>query len=265
MDAPKNWKNKAFNRRPTVWMGKRSREQILFAYLIIFVIDTFFNCFYTIQIEEETGQVIFIDSKNQRKTYIDPRLAFAQENSPKSIGDIRQRFDANTTAFQVLHGKDLTGKIAVVTGANTGIGFETARSLAYFGCRVLLACRSQAKAEEAIEKIRVERNAAGERCSFVPLDLESLASVEKATQIIKSKVSHIDMLILNAAVFALPYTQTVDGLETIFQVCHLSHFYLCELLEGLLDSRSRVVVVSSESHRWVFTIAYCSSPNLWLL
>lgn len=149
----------------------------------------------------------------------------------------------------MLHGQDLSGKVAVVTGANTGIGFETARSLAYFGCRVLLACRSQSKADEAIEKIRTERNAAGERCSYVPLDLSSMESVKKAAQIIKSQVSHIDMLILNAAVFALPYTQTVDGLETIFQVCHLSHFYLCELLEDMLDGRSRVIVVSSESHR----------------
>lgn len=149
----------------------------------------------------------------------------------------------------MLHGQDLSGKIAVVTGANTGIGFETARSLAYFGCRVLLACRSKERAEEAIEKIRAERNAAGERCSFVPLDLASLESVKQAAQIIKSQVDRIDMLILNAAVFALPHTQTVDGLETLFQVCHLSHFYLCELLEDLLVNRTRVIVVSSESHR----------------
>lgn len=176
-------------------------------------------------------------------------MAFAVENAPRNISEIRQRFDANSTAFQVLHGQDLSGKVAVITGANAGIGFETARSLAFFGCRVLLACRSQNKTEEAIEKIRKERESAGERCTFIPLDLCSMRSVKQAAELIKKEVSHIDMLILNAAVFALPYTQTEDQLETTFQVCHLAHFYLCKLLEDCLDHNTRVVVVSSESHR----------------
>lgn len=171
------------------------------------------------------------------------------ENTPQNINEIRQRFDANSTAFQVLHGQDLSGKVAVITGANAGIGFETARSLAYFGCRVLLASRSKEKTEEAIEVIRKEREAAGDRCSFIPLDLCSMQSVKQAAQLIKKEVNHIDMLILNAAVFALPYTQTEDQLETTFQVCHLAHFYLCKLLVDCLDSRTRVIVVSSESHR----------------
>lgn len=193
--------------------------------------------------------MIYIDRKNDKRTYIDPRLAFAVENVPRNISEIRQRFDANSTAFQVLHGQDLSGKVAVITGANTGIGFETARSLSYFGCRVLLACRSEERTQEAIEKIRKERDSAGERCSFIPLDLCSMRSVKQAAQLIKKEAKHIDMLILNAAVFALPYTQTEDELETTFQVCHLAHFYLCKLLEDCLDSRTRVVIVSSESHR----------------
>lgn len=205
--------------------------------------------FFPIQIEESTGQIIYIDKRNNKQTYIDPRLAFAVENIPQNINEIRQRFDSNSTAFQVLHGQDLGRKVAVITGANTGIGFETARSLAYFGCRVLLACRSKDKANEAIEKIRKERESAGERCTFIPLDLTSMQSVKHAAQLIKNEVNHIDMLILNAAVFGLPYTQTEDHLETTFQVCHLAHFYLCNLLESCLDIRSRVVVVSSESHR----------------
>lgn len=177
-------------------------------------------------------------------------MAFAVENIPTNICEIRQRFDASSTAFNILHGQDLSGKVAVITGANTGIGFETARSLAYFGCRVFLACRSQTKTEEAIGRIRAEREAAGERCSFIPLDLASIQSVKRGAEQIKAQVNHIDFLILNAAVFALPYTQTEDHLETTFQVCHLSHFYLCQLLEECLDHRTRVVVVSSESHRY---------------
>lgn len=176
-------------------------------------------------------------------------MAFAVENAPRNISEIRQRFDTNSTAFQVLHGQDLSGKVAVITGASSGIGFETARSLAFFGCRVLLACRSESKTKEAIEKIRKERDSGGERCTFIPLDLCSMRSVKQAAEYIMKEVNHIDMLILNAAVFALPFTQTEDHLETTFQVCHLAHFYLCKLLEDCLDHRSRVVVVSSESHR----------------
>lgn len=207
-----------------------------------------FYCF-PFKIEEETGQVIYIDRKNNKRTYIDPRLAFAVEDIPQNINEIRQRFDANTTAFAVLHGQDLSGKVAVVTGASDGIGFETARCLSYFGCRVLLACRSKDKTDEAIQRIRQERESAGDRCSFIPLDLSSMQSVKQAAQQIKREVNHIDMLILNAAVFGLPYTQTQDGLETTFQVCHLAHFYLCKLLEDCLGNRTRVVVLSSESHR----------------
>lgn len=201
------------------------------------------------QAEDGTGNAIYVDSKTGKRTYIDPRLAFAQENVPRNIGEVRQRFDASTTALQVLHGRDLTGKTAIVTGANAGIGYETARSLALHGCVVYFACRSQANAEEAIAKIREEKASAGDRCFFVSLDLTSLRSVQECARELKSKVRHIDMLILNAGVFALPHTLTEDGLETIFQVSHLSHFYLSVSLEECLDHTSRVVVLSSESHR----------------
>lgn len=139
--------------------------------------------------------------------------------------------------------------MAVITGCNTGIGFETARSLALFGCQVIFACRLELKANEAINRIRNEKKSAAERCSMVKIDLESLRSVDEAAKNIQGKVQHIDMLILNAGIFALPHTLTVDNLETIFQVSHLSHFYLTKLLENLLDHRSRVVILSSESHR----------------
>lgn len=201
------------------------------------------------EIEPETGQTIYVDTKNGKKTYIDPRLAFAQENLPQHIGQVRQRFDASTTALQVLHGRDLNGKVAVITGANSGIGFETARSLALHGCEIYFACRSEASTSEAIARIAEEKSLAGDRCHFVPLDLASLRSVAECARQIKRKVKHIDMLILNAGVFALPHILTVDGLETTFQVSHLSHFYLTQLLEDCLNHRSRVVVLSSESHR----------------
>lgn len=72
------------------------------------------------QITEE-GKVFFVDHINHKTTYTDPRLAFAVEES-KSLTDLQQRFDSSTTGIQVLHGRDLTGHVAIVTGANCGIG-----------------------------------------------------------------------------------------------------------------------------------------------
>ncbi|XP_065075529.1 WW domain-containing oxidoreductase-like [Ochlerotatus camptorhynchus] len=201
-------------------------------------------------VEQGTGKVIFVDDATQRKSYTDPRLAFAVEETPQAVGELRQRFDCGTNALQVLHGRDLSGKVAMITGANTGIGFETARSLALHGCDVIFACRNESATKEAIDKIVIEKEAAGKRCKFVKLDLASLRSGRECAQQVKTQYKHLDLLILNAGVFALPYSTTEDGYETTFQVSHLSHFYLTNLLADLLDHTTRVVVVSSESHRF---------------
>lgn len=121
---------------------------------------------------------MFIDKKNVQRTYTDPRLAFAVEEIPRNISEVRQRFDSGSTALQVLHGKDLSGKTAVITGCNVGIGFETARSLALHGCEVIMACRNQMATEEAILKIAKEKPAAGKNCRFMNVDLSSLKSVQ---------------------------------------------------------------------------------------
>lgn len=113
-----------------------------------------------------------------QRTYTDPRLAFAVEDLPRNISEVRQRFDSSTTALQVLHGKDLTGKLAIITGANSGIGFETAKSLAMHGCEVILACRNQKAAEDAVIRITNERPSAGKRCHCMTIDLGSLRSVK---------------------------------------------------------------------------------------
>lgn len=151
--------------------------------------------------------------------------------------------------MQVLHGRDLSGKVAIVTGSNTGIGFETARSLAKHGCHVVFACRNLTLAEDAINQIRKEREKDGDNCEAIRVDLSSLNDVLTFCDAIKKKFPVVHMLILNAAVFGLRYTTTVDGYETIFQVCHLGHFYMTLLLESVLQKGSRIVVVSSESHR----------------
>ncbi|XP_053662322.1 WW domain-containing oxidoreductase [Anopheles marshallii] len=204
---------------------------------------------WTRHIEEDTRKVIFVEEKTQRKSYTDPRLAFAVEEAPEQVGELRQRFDSGTNALQVLHGRDLNGKVALITGANTGIGFETARSLVLHGCEVIFACRDEKSTKDAIERIRTEKEAAGQRCSFVSLDLSSLRSTKQAAEEVKKRHKHIDMLILNAGVFALPHSVTEDGFERTFQVNHLAHFYLTNLLSDLYDHATRIVVVSSESHR----------------
>jgi WW domain-containing oxidoreductase len=199
-------------------------------------------------IDKNSGKVIYVDHDNRRTTYTDPRLAFAVEEK-EHPNDFRQRFDASSTALQVLHGRDLNGKVALITGANTGIGFETAKSLAKHGCRVIFGCRDLNSASDAIGHIREEKQVAGDNCEAFYLDLAILSTVEQFANQVKGVCKQIDMLILNAGVFGLPYTKTVDGFETTFQVNHLAHFYLTFLLQSLLVTGSRVVIVSSESHR----------------
>lgn len=186
---------------------------------------------------------------NRTTTYTDPRLAFATEYREMSQ-PVRQRFDGSSTALSVLHGRDLRGKLAIVTGANTGIGFETARSLALHGCHVILACRDVKKAEDAIQKIQQERE--NVTCETLYLDLSSLQSVREAAEKFKQKYRTLHILILNAGIFGVPYELTKDGYESVFQVNHLSHFYFTLLLEHPIRScrQSRIVVVSSESHRF---------------
>ncbi|KYM90378.1 WW domain-containing oxidoreductase [Atta colombica] len=163
---------------------------------------------------------------------------------------IRQRFDGSSTALAVLHGRDLRNKVALITGANTGIGFETARSLALHGCNVILACRDMKKANDAIRRIQQEKDIVN--CIALEMDLSSLSSVREAAEQFKQRFKSLDILILNAGVFGLPYQLTKDGYETTFQVNHLSQFYLTLLLKQTIQSSNnpRIVVVSSESHRF---------------
>lgn len=148
-----------------------------------------------------------------------------------------------------MHGKDLSGQLALVTGANTGIGYETARSLLKHNCKVIFACRNLDAAKAAVETIASEKAEYAKNSYCMRLNLSSLHDVRSFAEAVIDKFDHIDMLILNAGVFGLPYTTTVDGYETTFQVNHLSHFYLTRLLSRKLSKGSRVIILSSESHR----------------
>ncbi|XP_013389042.1 WW domain-containing oxidoreductase [Lingula anatina] len=199
---------------------------------------------------KDNGQVYYVDHINEKVTYTDPRLAFAVEDTGNNLLEFKQRFDASSTAEQVLQGRDLTGKYVIVTGANGGIGFETARSMALHGAHVTLACRDMKKAHDAVERIQKERKVA--QVVAMRLDLASLKSVQEFAEEYKRNDWPLHILILNAAVFGVPHELTEDGYETTFQVNYLGHFFLTQLLEEVLirSAPAKVVVVSSESHRF---------------
>ncbi|MGW2481853.1 oxidoreductase [Streptomyces sp. NPDC001571] len=141
---------------------------------------------------------------------------------------------------------DQSGRTAVVTGANSGIGLVTARELARRGARVVLACRSEARGRAAEERIRGEVPDA--QVEFRPLDLADLDSVRDFAA--KLPYERLDLLINNAGVMALPFGRTADGFERQFGVNHLGHFALTGLLLPRLRAAgaARVVSVSSGMH-----------------
>ena len=144
---------------------------------------------------------------------------------------------------------DLTGKTVIITGANSGLGFEAATVLAGAGAQVVLACRDQAKGRAAEEQIRATHPRAA--TALMPLDLSSLADIRRCADEILRAYPRIDVLMNNAGVMALPHRQTADGFEMQFGTNHLGHFALTGLLLERLRATpgGRVVTVSSGAHR----------------
>lgn len=143
---------------------------------------------------------------------------------------------------------DLTGKTAIVTGANSGIGYETAKALAKKGAAVMMACRNLEKAQAAAREIgRADPHA---QVEIIQLDLADLSSVRKFAETFKTRYAALDLLINNAGVMVPPFTRTVDGFELQFGANHLGHFALTGLLlDRLLGTPSaRVVNLSSTMH-----------------
>ncbi|MFI1287248.1 oxidoreductase [Streptomyces sp. NPDC020792] len=141
---------------------------------------------------------------------------------------------------------DQSGRTAVVTGANSGLGLVAARELARRGARVVLACRSEARGSAAAD--RLTREVPGAEVEFARLDLGDLLSVREFAD--ACPYERLDLLVDNAGVMAPPYGTTADGFETQFGVNHLGHFALTGLLlPRLLDTPgARVVTVSSMMH-----------------
>lgn len=144
---------------------------------------------------------------------------------------------------------DLAGRTIIITGANSGLGFEAAAALAGAGARVVLACRDQAKGRAAEEQIRARHPRAV--TALLRLDLSSLADIRRGAEAALSTCPRIDVLMNNAGVMALPYRQTADGFEMQFGTNHLGHFAFTGLLLDRLRATpgGRVVTVSSGAHR----------------
>jgi protochlorophyllide reductase len=146
------------------------------------------------------------------------------------------------------------GRVALVTGANSGLGLETARALAARGATVLLGCRSQERAETARQELGRGMDSTLE---ILPVDLADLRSVAEAAARVRRDWKRLDLLINNAGIMAIPRQLSADGLERQFATNHLGHFALTMALLPLLQSTagSRVVTVTSGAQHFG-TIAF---------
>jgi len=143
---------------------------------------------------------------------------------------------------------DQSGRIAIVTGSNSGIGFETTRMLAGKGATVVMACRNLEKANPKADEIRAAHP--GADVEVMQLDLSDLDSVRRFAEAFRAKHSRLDLLINNAGIMVPPYGKTAQGFETQFGVNHLGHFALTGSLLDLITNTpgSRIVTVSSVAH-----------------
>lgn len=151
--------------------------------------------------------------------------------------------------FGFEHIPDLANKVAIVTGANSGIGFITARELALKNCHVILACRTLSKTTPLLDQIKAIKSDAN--VEFMELNLMSIKSVDSFVNNFKARNIPLNILVNNAGVMMCPFQLSEDGIESQFATNHVGHF---ALTEGLLDvieksAPSRIVCVSSVAHK----------------
>ena len=149
----------------------------------------------------------------------------------------------------MMNNKQLEGKVALVTGASSGIGRTTALALAASGMHVFLACRSEAKAQPVLDEIN-RADSCKVKAEFLPLDLGDLDSVRLCASVFLDRNLPLHLLIANAGL-AGQKGMTASGFELAFGTCHVGHFLLTQLLLASLKQAapSRIVVVSSEAHK----------------
>ncbi|KAJ1528210.1 hypothetical protein HK096_010372 [Nowakowskiella sp. JEL0078] len=143
---------------------------------------------------------------------------------------------------------DLTGKVVIVTGGNTGLGFATARQLVAKNAKVYIASRSLPKAQAAISTIHAENPTA--RVEFLHLDLTDLKQVREAAEAFVKTGERLDILVNNAGIGAVQFELTKDGYESHFATNHLGHFLFTTILLPVIErsAPSRIVIVSSDGH-----------------
>jgi len=158
-------------------------------------------------------------------------------------------FGPDTTADELLEGRDLGGTTALVTGASGGLGLETVRALANHGASVIAAARDVSKAQTALAAAGIT---AAHHVKVEELDLASLASVRACADRVTAGNDHIDLLFANAGVMACPEGRTADGFEVQFGTNHLGHFVFVNRLVPLLvaGAPSRVISLASAGHRF---------------
>ncbi len=163
---------------------------------------------------------------------------------------ITSPFGARSTALEVIHGHDLSGQTALVTGASSGLGIETVRALLSAGAEVIMAVRDTVKGEAVAAQLRQEtKNPAAH---VLELNLSSLTSVRQAAAQVLSRWSKLHIVINNAGVMTTPlFPRTEDGFEMQFGTNHLGHYLFSRLLQPALlaAAPSRIIMVSSMGHR----------------
>jgi NAD(P)-dependent dehydrogenase (short-subunit alcohol dehydrogenase family) len=153
------------------------------------------------------------------------------------------------TEFDINKIPSQKGRISIVTGANSGIGFETALALARKGMKVIMACRNQAKAEKAKKDILIK--VPGADLEIMQIDLSTLSSVRDFAETFLTKYNQLDMLINNAGIMIPPYSKTEDGFESQMGANYFGHFLLTGLLLDIITKTpdSRIITVSSLAHK----------------
>ncbi len=151
-------------------------------------------------------------------------------------------------SFNINDAPSQKGKIAIVTGANIGLGFETTLGLAKKGAKVIMACRNLQKAEQA--KKDIQQKVPDADLIILELDLNSLQSVRDFAKAFAEKYNQLDLLIENAGIMIPPFSKTKDGFESQMGVNYFSHFLLTNLLFPILNKskNARIVTLSSKAH-----------------
>ncbi len=162
---------------------------------------------------------------------------------------ITSSFNTHSTALEVVTGHDLSGKTVLITGANSGIGFETARALLSAHAEVIMAVRDRVKGESAAKALQATNP--DTQIHILALNLSSLASVRHAADQFLAQWTKLDLLINNAGIMATPLGYTVDGFEQQFATNYLGHYLLTRLLLPALQKAApaRIVSLTSRVHQ----------------